>query len=61
VEKGESKGKGKGKYGRRELHINQRADTIGTRRHKTQWGSKYWVVVAKWRALVNTIVNVLVP
>jgi hypothetical protein len=26
-----------------------------------QWGGKYWVVVAQWRALVNAIVNVLVP
>jgi hypothetical protein len=36
AEKGESKGrkgKGKEKYGRRELRVNQRADTLGSRQH----------------------------
>jgi hypothetical protein len=32
-------------------------DNIKTDHREIQWGRKWWVVVAQWRALVNTVVN----
>jgi hypothetical protein len=36
-------------------------ENIKTDHRDIQRGGKYWVVVAQWRALVNAVVNLLVP